>query len=135
MILFEEALEYCEAIVCCYSKWTIVRIYVHVPTPFTWHVAQMVVDLISLVVSACVLNQSHGHWLLTNAFHFAITMNTKLMGELKNPPSSNKIMDENLGMVHELTLLALTIKKGSLLFFILFYFGKIWKKKTHRCCP
>jgi hypothetical protein len=62
-------------------------------------------------------------------------MNTKLMGELKNPPSSNKIMDENLGMVHELTLLALTIKKGSLLFFILFYFGKIWKKKTHRCCP
>jgi hypothetical protein len=65
--------------------------------------------LFPLVVSACVLNQSHEHWLLTNAFHFAITMSTKLMEELKNPPSFNKIMDEDLGMVNELTLLASNI--------------------------
>jgi AAA15 family ATPase/GTPase len=74
-----------------------------------------------LVVNACVLNQSHGHWLLTNAFHFVITMNTKLM-------------DEDLGMVNELTLLASNIKK--VLYCSSFYFIlKKYERKTHTCCP
>jgi hypothetical protein len=38
-----------------------------------------------------------------------ITMNTKLMEELKNPPSFDNIMDEDFGMVNELSLLALNI--------------------------
>jgi len=36
----------------------------------------------------------------------------KINEELKNPSSFNKIMDEDLGMVNELTLLASSIKKG-----------------------
>jgi hypothetical protein len=80
-----------------------------------------------LVLSACVLNQSHEHWLLTNAFHFAITMNTKSMEELENPPSFNKIMDEDFGMVNELTLLASNIIKGFLFLFL--FFGEKYSRK------
>ncbi len=61
-------------------------------------------------------------------------MNTKLMEELENPPSFNKIMDEDLGMVNELTLLASNIKKG-LCCFILFYFEKNMKKKHMHVVP
>jgi hypothetical protein len=88
-----------------------------------------------LVVNACVLNQSQRHWLLTNAFHFAITMNTKLMEELENPPSFNKRMDEDLGMVNELTLLLSNIKKGFYCSSFLLFFGKICKKRNITCCP
>jgi hypothetical protein len=71
-----------------------------------------------LVVNACVLNQSHGHWLLTNAFHFVITMNTKLM-------------DEDLGMVNELTLLASNIKKVFYCSSFYFILEKYEKKNTY----
>jgi hypothetical protein len=49
-----------------------------VPPPLTWHIYQIVVDCFSLVVIACVLNQSRGHWLLSDAFHSTISMNLKL---------------------------------------------------------
>ncbi len=109
--LFQKALQYFEAIVHCYSKQTIIRISVHVPCLLTWHVAQIVVDVPSLVITTCVLNQSHGHWLLSDALHFAITMNTKLMEELQNHPSFGNIMDENFEMDNELTLMASNIQE------------------------
>jgi hypothetical protein len=56
-----------------------------------------------------VLDQSHGHWLLSDALHSTITMNTKLMKELQYLPSFDNIMDEDFGMVIELTLLASNI--------------------------
>jgi hypothetical protein len=68
---------------------------------------------------------------LTNAFHFAITMNTKLMEELKNPPSFNKIMDEVFGMVNELTLLASNIKRGICVVGVLGGGGPDMQKETH----
>ncbi len=53
----------------------------HVPPLLTWHISQIVVDVLSLVISACVLNQSHGHWLLSNALNVKITMSLKLKEE------------------------------------------------------
>ncbi len=41
-----------------------------------------------------------------------ITMNKKLMEELQNPLNFDNIMDEDFGVVNELTLLALNIRKG-----------------------
>jgi len=52
-----------------------------VPPPLTWHISQIIVDVLSSVVSAYVLNQSHGHWLLSNALNVKITMSLKLKGE------------------------------------------------------
>ncbi len=97
VILFQEALQYHEAIVHSYNKQIVVRISVHVPPPPTWHVAQIVVDVVSLLVTTCVLNQSHGHWLSSDALQFVITMNTKIIEELQNPLSFDNIMDEDLG--------------------------------------
>jgi hypothetical protein len=47
VIVFEKALQYCEVIVCCYNKQITIRISVCVRTPFTWRVAQIVVDVLS----------------------------------------------------------------------------------------
>jgi hypothetical protein len=82
-----------------------------VPPLLTWHVAQIVVDVPSLVVTTCVLNQSHGHWLFNHDLHSAITMNTKLMEELQNHLSFANIMDEDFGMANELTLMASNIQE------------------------
>lgn len=40
-----------------------------------------------------------------------ITMNKNLMEELQNPLNFDNIMDEDFGVVNELTLLALNIRK------------------------
>jgi hypothetical protein len=42
---------------------------------------QIIVDCLSLVLSNCVYNKSHEHWLLNDALHFAISMNLKLKKE------------------------------------------------------
>jgi hypothetical protein len=42
---------------------------------------------------------------------FVITMNTKLMKNFQNPPSFDNIMNEDFGMVNELSLLASNIQK------------------------
>jgi uncharacterized membrane protein len=62
VILFQEALQYHEAIVHYYNKQTnIVRTSVCVPPLLAWHVTQIIVDVLSPIVTICVLNQSHEH--------------------------------------------------------------------------
>jgi len=55
-----------------------------VPSLLTWHICQIVVDFPSLVVNVFVLNQYKEYWLLSDAFHFAISMNLKLREKPKN---------------------------------------------------
>jgi hypothetical protein len=55
-----------------------------VPSLMTWHICQIVVDCLCLVVSAYVLNQYKGYWLLSDALHFAISMSLKLREKPKN---------------------------------------------------
>ncbi len=45
-----------------------------------WAIVQVVTSYLNHVVSACVMNQSRGHWLLLNALTIAIAlpMNMKL---------------------------------------------------------
>jgi hypothetical protein len=58
-----------------------VRVTSRVPPPLTWHISQIIVDVLSSVVSACVLKQSHGNWLLFDALNVKITMSLKLKEE------------------------------------------------------
>jgi hypothetical protein len=53
---------------------------------------------------------------LSDAIHYAITMNTKVMEELENAFTFDNIMDEDFRMFNELTLLV------SIVFFIHFIF-------------
>lgn len=38
-----------------------------------WVVCEVVVQALSLIMSGCVMNQSCGHWLLSNALQFIIS--------------------------------------------------------------
>jgi hypothetical protein len=42
-----------------------------------------IVDCLGLVVIACVLNQSNGHWLLYGALNFFITWSLKMKEEAR----------------------------------------------------
>jgi hypothetical protein len=53
----------------------------------TWHICQIVVDCLSFVVNAYVLNQYRRYWLLSDALHFAISMSLKLREKSKNAQS------------------------------------------------
>ncbi len=77
-ILFQKALQLKATIILCYSQQTIVKVTGHVPPPLTWHIFQIIIDVFSSIVSACVLNQSHGHWLHSDALNVTIIMSLKL---------------------------------------------------------
>jgi len=61
VIMFQEALLFRVAIVLCYSRQTTMKVVNQGPPPFTWHICQVIVDCLSFIVTACILNQSHGH--------------------------------------------------------------------------
>jgi hypothetical protein len=67
--------------------------------------------IISPIVIACVLNQFKGHWLLNDAFHFAILMSLKLIKESINAPSFQTLMEDDFGVALELICLASNIRK------------------------
>jgi len=75
-----------------------------------WHISQ-IVHCVSLVVIACVLNQSRGHWLLSDALHSTISMSLKLKEEPKNAPLFQTLMEKDYGVACELICLAFNIRK------------------------
>jgi hypothetical protein len=83
IILFYEALQFKTTNVLCYNCQTLVRITDHVFSPLILNVFKVIVDIFFLVVSVSVFNQSHGHWLLFDALHVAITMALKLKTKLE----------------------------------------------------
>jgi hypothetical protein len=77
IIIFQEALQFKVAIVFCYSQQITMRNIGRVPPPLTWHISQIIVDVLSSSISACVLNESHGHWLLFDVLNVIIIMSLK----------------------------------------------------------
>jgi hypothetical protein len=87
------------------------RVTSHVPSPLTWHISQIIVDVLSSIVSACVLNQSHGHWLLFNVLNVTITMNLKLKEEYGISLNLQDLIDDDSIVAQELSLLAFDIRR------------------------
>jgi hypothetical protein len=87
------------------------KMTIRVPPPLTWHICKIVVDCLSLVVITYVLNQSRGHWLLSDAFHSAISMSLKLIIFKKNCTIFQTLMEEDSGVALELIFLAFNIRK------------------------
>jgi hypothetical protein len=110
--MFQEALQFRFAIVLCYNKQIVVRVTGRVLPPLTWqHIFQIIVDFLSPNIYACVLNQSHGYWLLNDALHFAISMSLKLKEENKIIPSFESIMEDTSIIYGELSLLVSNIRR------------------------
>lgn len=67
-------------------------------------------DFFPLIVSTCNVNQFCGHWLLSDALHFAISMSLKFREENEGFPSFDSLMEENSSLVIELALLVSKFK-------------------------
>jgi hypothetical protein len=56
------------------------------------------------------LNQSHSHWLLSDALHFAITISLKFKEEFEISLVLDNMMDDDIRIAIHLTLLVSNIK-------------------------
>jgi hypothetical protein len=71
------------------------------PPPFTWHISKIIVDSLSPVVIAYVLNQSRSHSLFFDALQFAITMCLKFKEKITNQFASVSLIDDDFGIAFE----------------------------------
>ncbi len=88
------------------QKKIVMKVVGRVPPPFTWNICWIIVDFFSPIVSTCVLNQSHGHLLLSDALNYAISMILKLRVRPNVLPSLQNLMEEESIIVDELTSFA-----------------------------
>ncbi len=77
----------------------------------TSHIFQIIVDVLSSVISACVLNQFHGHWLFSSVLNVTITMNLKLKKEYGISLNLQDLIDDDYIVAHELSLFASNIRR------------------------
>jgi hypothetical protein len=109
--MFQEALQFKDVIIFCYSRQNSFRISGRVPPLFTWHISKIIMDFLSFVVTTCVLKQSKSHWLFYDALQFAIIMCLKLKEEIINPFVLVILIDDDFGIAFELYLFVSNIKK------------------------
>jgi hypothetical protein len=106
------------------------------PLLLIWHICQIIVNNLSLVVTTCVLNQSKGHWLLSGAFNFAISMSLKFKKKLKNAPSFQTLIEEDSSVALDMICLASNIrKKVCIVFGSFFSFLRKYEKNPIICYP
>ncbi len=83
-------------IVLYYNKHVTMKMTPKVPPLLTWHIPQIIVNYI-LPIIICVLNQPHGHWLLSDVLQYAIVMNLKLK-KLEIPLALDNMMNDYVGI-------------------------------------
>ncbi len=107
------------------------RITSCVPPPLTWHIFQIIVDVLSLVVSVYVLNQFRGHWLLFDALNATIIMNLKFEEKIGISFNLHDLIDDDSIVAQELSLF-LTFKENYVTFeMVFFHFKKYERNRTH----
>ncbi len=81
----------------------------------------------------CVLNQSHGDWLISDALHSTISMNLKLKEENQIVVSFESLMDDDSIVIGELALLPSNIRREviNILDFFLSFLKIYDSRKTH----
>jgi len=62
-----------------------------------WYIAQTVVDSLIPAVLVCLLNQSRGHWLLSDVLNRTITITLKFQEEIINHVIPNNMVDDDTG--------------------------------------
>jgi hypothetical protein len=59
--MFQKAMHFQTVIVFYYNKQTTMKVIRQMPPLLTWQISQIIVDYLSPIVIACVLNRSHEH--------------------------------------------------------------------------
>ncbi len=93
----------------CYSRQTNVRCLVVFVLLLHGSFVK-IVDCLSLIIFACILDQFVGHWLLLDALNFVITMSFKIRDEMHLRPSFETRMDDDIGLSLKLATFASNIK-------------------------
>jgi hypothetical protein len=75
------------------------------PPPLTWHIFQIIVDVLSPIVSTYVFNQFKGCWLSNDALNYTIFICFEILSYFDN------FMEDESIFVFELGFLAFNIKK------------------------
>ncbi len=99
-----------------------VRMNARVPPPLTWHIFQIIVDVLSLIMFACVLNQYKCHCLLNDALNYAIFIYWKLKQESIISSSFDNFMEKESIVAHVLDFLVSNMKINKFNVFIIFIF-------------
>ncbi len=86
----------------------------HVPPLLTWHISQIIIDVLFPILSICVLYKSYGHQLLFNALHVTITMTLKFKEEFGIGTYVDNLMKNDYNVTLELWIFACNIKKETL---------------------
>ncbi len=72
--MFEETLEFKEAIFLCYGQQKTIVLQQRVPKAKVWAITKAQTYVLNKVVTTCVMDQSRGHQLLSNAFNTCINL-------------------------------------------------------------
>ncbi len=104
-----------------------------IPPPLTWHICQIIVDCLFLIVIACVMNLFHGHWLLSDALNFVISMVLNLEMHLKLP--SLHVNGRGINYCWWINFFAFNIRNEvCVVLAFLSFLKKFGEKKTHNMC-
>ncbi len=110
VLLFQDALIYQNAIELCYSRQTMV-LYSHISSPRTWAIFEVMVNVLSLIVTSYVLNQSCRHYLFRDMLQYVINKTYKVRDELINVVVHNSLGDPKANAFDvELTKLIIRMK-------------------------
>jgi hypothetical protein len=82
VIWFQETFKYRDAINLCYGRQETLELQGRVPDAQMWAVCKALIETMLLVVKQCILNQTHGYWLISNALHVAFSINVSMQMEI-----------------------------------------------------
>jgi len=71
-----------------------VTLQFHVPSPQIWARCEILVKVLSLIISGYVLNQSWGHWLFLDALQFVVLTCWDIYEDLAFQPIPNNLVEE-----------------------------------------
>jgi hypothetical protein len=80
------------------------------PLLLTWEISQIIVDYLSPIVTTCVLNESSGHWPLTNALNFVISLSLKLKENSAPLASFDNLIEDKPCLAEKLAFLVCNIR-------------------------
>jgi hypothetical protein len=76
--MFEETLEFMNAIILCYGMQKSIVLHQIIPKAQVWAIIEVITSPLNHVVSTYVMNQSRGHWVLSNALIITITLTMEM---------------------------------------------------------
>jgi hypothetical protein len=81
-------------IALCYS-WQTMMLQSCIPSLSNWAICEIVNKVLSPIIIVCVMNPSHGHWLLWNTLQFIISTCHELCNELAHQTILDNLLDQN----------------------------------------